>query len=201
MILTRLLLLFIISSCALFQSPKLSQDLQKDIQKVCLSSEGKGRIIVNSQKYVFSYESALRDEEQNWVMALNFPIYGEEYVEIDWKQEKMKHTVSFENKLLKDQRGLSPEKLELFLKSWGEFLHEIILLKQNKLEKSHYNWELGSKQLMASKNVGDSKVKISFKNLVEEKHFGRYDIATHYQDSKNLFKIEVIVRKCLEKLE
>ena len=134
-------------------------------------------------------------------MALNFPIYGEEYVEIDWKQEKMKHTVSFENKLLKDQRGLSPEKLELFLKSWGEFLHEIILLKQNKLEKSHYNWELGSKQLMASKNVGDSKVKISFKNLVEEKHFGRYDIATHYQDSKNLFKIEVIVRKCLEKLE
>lgn len=190
--------LLVLSSCAIFQKSVLSENLSRDIKKVCLSSEGKGRIVINNQKYLFSYESALREEDKNWIMALNFPIYGEEYVQIDWQNNILQHEASFESKMLKDQKGLSPEKLELFLKSWGQFLHEIILLKSNQEKSKNFNWDLGTKELKATSELQNNEVQIIFKNLVDDKYFGRYDITTQSQNAKSLFKIEVIVRKCLE---
>jgi hypothetical protein len=105
-----------------------------------LSAEGRGRLILDNKKYTFSYQSALKQEEQKWFMSFVFPIYGEEYVELDWgTKNDVQYQFSFEEKLLKEQKGLPPEELELFFETWAKFLHEIIQLKNNRMQKMNFS--------------------------------------------------------------
>tara|TARA_Y100000385_G_C12839843_1_gene528275 strand:+ start:66 stop:680 length:615 start_codon:yes stop_codon:yes gene_type:complete len=199
-----LLFLFTLSSCALFTTSNLSKNLKNNIQKICISSTGKGRLVVEKQKYVFSYESALKEVEHKWLMAFNFPLYGHEHVELDWSEpNKLKQYFSFEDRILKEQQGVSPESLELFFATWSEFLLEVIQLKNNKRDKLNFNWEAKSKELIAKKDLGQSgsKAIVSFKNLVSNNYFGRYDIVMQQGNGDIPFKIEVVVRKCLEKAD
>lgn len=195
-----LLFIFTTSSCSLFKTNTLSKNLQKNIQNICLSSTGKGRLVVEKQKYVFSYESALKEDEHKWLMAFNFPLYGQEHVELDWSEPgKLKQYFSFEDKILKQQQGVSPENLEIFFATWSEFLLEVIQLKNNNA-KSNFEWTTTNKELIAQKDLKlkGSKAVVSFKNLVNEKYFGRYDIVMQQENGEIPFKIEVVVRKCLE---
>lgn len=199
-----LLFLFTLSSCALFNTSNLSKNLKNDIQKICISSTGKGRLVVEKQKYVFSYESALKEIEHKWLMAFNFPLYGQEHVELDWSEpNKLKQYFSFEDKILKEQQGVSPESLELFFATWSEFLLEVIQLKNNDKEIPKFKWEAKRKELVAKKVLAQtgSMAIVSFKNLVNNNYFGRYDIVMQQSNGDIPFKIEVVVRKCLEKAD
>ena len=196
-----LLFILFFSSCSFIQTSQLSHNILKDVQKVCLSAEGRGRLILQDKKYTFSYESALRQEEKKWFMSFVFPIYGEEYVELEWtRDKKVQYQFSFEQKLLKEQKGLSPEELEIFFETWTKFLHEIIQLKNNRLEKMNFLWISSDKTLIARQLLKDyqANVQIEFKNLVSDSYFGRYDIIMQHSNSLEKFRIEVIVRKCLE---
>lgn len=200
-----LFFLFIFSSCSLFKTGHLDKEVSKDIKKVCLSAVGKGRLMVNGQKYVFSYESALRKNENSWVTAFNFPLYGEEFVQLEWRPDSKKffHQFSFENKILKQQKGVSPEELETFFQIWAKFIYDVIQMKDGVNKGLSFKWSIEKRSLIATKRLEnlDLDATISFKNILAAGYFGRYDIAMRRGDQEPTFKIESIVRKCLEKPE
>lgn len=191
------------SSCSLFQTSELSQDLSSDIQRVCLDNSGRGRLIINNHKYVFSFESMLSEDEHKWIMGLNFPIYGEELLEVHWDENrKVDYKASFENRVLKDKKGVDPELLNLFLENWSKFVFEIINLKQGKNKNAQYKWTTSKDSLEVQtiiKNIGLAK--ITFQNLVEDNYFGRFDVVLQNKNEDNTYKVEMIVRKCLKKTD
>lgn len=197
-----LIILFsFLTSCSLFHKNTLSTRLSEDIQNVCLNAEGKGRLVIDGQKYIFSFESAMNQVENKWQMGFSFPIYGEEFLEIDWDENnKMKYVFSFEDKILKEQRGVSPEKLELFIKTWADLLQEIIHLQSKIATQTNYKWITSDKELSAQTKLKEdqSLVTITFKNLVDNNYFGRYDIVMQHNNEMHPFSVEFIVRKCLE---
>lgn len=198
-----IILCFFFVSCSLFKtSNHLSSNLKENIHKVCLNSSGKGRLVVEGQKYIFSYESALKEMEQKWLMSFNFPLYGEEYIELEWSNDqKIKHYFSFEGRILKEQRGISPGELEVFFETWAQFLYEVIKMKEDKASELSFKWAVKKKELVAQKDLKKQQTQISihFKNLVDDQYFGRYDIIMRHKNGRMPFKIEAIVRKCLEK--
>ena len=197
------LIILITISCSIFQTKRISSDLNKEIQNVCLDSYGAGRIIVNKHKYVFRFDTALSMKDHKWMMGLNFPIYGEEVFEFDWDNDgTLKYTASFEKRILQDKSGVDPEKLETFLKKWSEFINEVIQLQYTKNYKAKYDWKLTSKHLEATSKVDASNtVKIVFQNKTSKGHFGRFDIVLQSNKPEDTFKLEMIVRECLEKSE
>jgi hypothetical protein len=198
-----ILLFFLFTSCSVFKTKRISKDLNQEIQNVCLDSYGAGRIIVNKHKYVFRFDTALSMEDHKWMMGLNFPIYGEEVFEFEWDNDgALKYKASFEQRILQDKSGVDPEKLEIFLKKWSEFINEVIQLQYTKNYSAKYKWKLTSKFLQATSKINKSNtVKIVFQNKTSAGHFGRFDIMLHDDKHEDNFKLEMIVRKCLEKTE
>jgi hypothetical protein len=202
-IILNIFIFIFLTSCAAFQTKRVSSNLNKEIQNVCLDSYGAGRIIVNKHKYVFRFDTALSMKDHKWMMGLNFPIYGEEVFEFDWDSDgKLNYTATFEKRILQDKKGVDPEKLEIFLKKWSEFINEVIQLQYTKDYQSSYAWKLSSKSLEATSKVDAmSSVKIIFQNKTNQGHFGRFDIILQSNKEEEKFKLEMIVRECLEKTE
>ena len=97
-----ILSLFFFSSCALFEQQKIGADPASESTRVCLSAEGRGRLIISNHIFVFNFNSALESETSEWYMALSFPLYGEEVFLVSWDEEKLlSFEASFENKILK----------------------------------------------------------------------------------------------------
>src|SRR5690554_7274299 len=97
-------LLFGVSSCALFQTQSLT-DVEAAKERVCLNSEGKGRFIFEGSRHVFSYVSHFVEEEANWQVAIDFPLYGRESIELEWNGAlgRADHRASYEQALLKNR--------------------------------------------------------------------------------------------------
>lgn len=198
-----LLSLFILNSCALFKNSDLSNNVISEIGKVCLDTNGRGRLIIQNNKYVFSFDSILNHEEDKWIMGLNFPLYGEELFEIEWEKEKLIHySASFEQRILREKKGINPELLSLFLKKWADFINEVIQVQKNKNYEKNFIWKIQSNELVAeTKLKGAGNAKITFLNLINSKYFGRFDIVLQNEKSKDSLKMEMIVRKCLKVTE
>lgn len=95
-----LILLFLLSSCALFKSqPSLKKDsLDTALASIKVTGEGRGRLGVGPQSYLFSYEAALK-ENTDWMLAVSVPLHGEEVMvlhEIKQKTVPEKGRESFE---------------------------------------------------------------------------------------------------------
>ena len=91
--LSRILLpLFLVSlsSCALFKSQNIqNQKFETLISYIQAEGEGKGRLGINQQKYLISFEAVLK-ENQDWLLAAAIPLHGEEVLLLkDLKQEKV----------------------------------------------------------------------------------------------------------------
>ena len=61
-----------IHSCSLFKSTNLKSNLKDDVKNICLSSHGKGRLIIDDHKYVFSFDSGTKILENKWLMSFSF---------------------------------------------------------------------------------------------------------------------------------
>lgn len=197
------LLLFLLSSCSLFKHKRISTDLNKEIQNVCLDSHGAGRILINNHKYVFKYDSALSLADHKWIMGLYFPVYGEEVFEFEWTDKgELDFKASFEQRIIQEKKGVDPVKLDLFLSKWSELIYDVIQLQYTKNYQSKYEWKLDSKFLSAHTKINDeTEVEIIFKNKTSDGHFGRFDIILQSKKHEENFSLEMIVRKCLEKTE
>ncbi|MCV6608904.1 MAG: hypothetical protein OIF32_11895, partial [Campylobacterales bacterium] len=145
-----LVLLFSLNSCSLFNSYKLTRDVAFESKKICLTSEGRGRLHVSGRKYVFSFESFLDQKESKWTLGLDFPLHNQETFEIDWSVAgKIRMKSSIEDKLLRESSEVNPKELALFVRGIGVLLKEVIFLKENKTKKSKfYQWTINDKELL-----------------------------------------------------
>jgi len=195
--------LIILTSCSLFNQKSLTQNLSKDIEKVCLDASGRGRLIINDHKYVFSFESLLSANEHKWIMGLNFPVYGEEVLEVSWDEnQKVDFTASFENRVLKEKKGVDPELLNIFLENWSKLVYEIISLKNGNKTNESFSWSTNPRELVVETKIIDiGLAKIKFQNLTTSNYFGRFDVVLQNKNKENAYKVEMIVRKCLKETD
>ncbi len=74
-----LIILFLITSCGLLQKkPSLKEkDYKELLNAIQLEGEGRGRLSIDQHQYLFSFESALQ-ENNDWILAASIPLHGEE---------------------------------------------------------------------------------------------------------------------------
>lgn len=83
-----LLFILLLSSCSLFKS----QNIQNEKVETLLTylqgeGEGKGRLGINQNQYLFGFDALMKDN-QDWILAANIPLHGEEILLLpDLKQE------------------------------------------------------------------------------------------------------------------
>lgn len=88
--LNKIILVFIVllvTSCStLNKAPKKAADLQlsKNLSRICLSGEGRGRMTGSKQKIYFNFEAINNSKKKEWALAFAIPLYGEEILRIDW---------------------------------------------------------------------------------------------------------------------
>lgn len=193
------LLLIILSSCSLFKNLSLNANVSSAIKRVCLNADGNGRLSVNGHKYLFSYETLYDQQELKWAMSLNFPLNGQKIIELKLDSNESEMTQKIEEMILKDKKGVDPIKLEKFMKLWAIFVKELIFLKEEKLnlKESNFKWKLNKKRLVASKHLS-----IAYFNNYNGEHFGKMDFVLGAKSKLDkILKIELIVRKCLDKTD
>ncbi len=78
-----ILLLILLTSCAFFKSrPSLkTMDPEKLLASVKLTGEGRGRLGIGGNSYVFGFD-ALVKEDAHWLLAIAIPLQGEEVLEL-----------------------------------------------------------------------------------------------------------------------
>jgi hypothetical protein len=137
--LNNLFFLLLITSCSLFQTKTSlkSKDPRELLDKVKLTGEGRGRLTLDQNKYLFSVDSVL-NEKQDWILAVSIPLHGEEVMILpDIKKSSVdnEEIESFEARIQKEFRRLRVSKnlsADQFIKelrsmikfilspSWGE---------------------------------------------------------------------------------
>lgn len=186
-------LFFITIGCSTTQ---LKSTNPKAVAKnICMNSEGRGRLSINSKKYLFTYFSALESEVSKWTLGLSFPFQAEEIFELDWSEDsQMKFKTSIDTKILKENSNINPAQLDEFMKSLGESLKDIIKLKSNKKSKLAYQWRVEKNSLYGESRK--DKTSVMFTNINSEGFFGLIDFS--YSGDQQNFKIEFILQDCFE---
>lgn len=190
-----LMLLIITVACSTAQ---LSSKNPKIVAKnICMNSEGRGRLSINGKKYVFTYFSALSNEDSKWTLGLSFPFQDEELFELDWSEnKKMKFKTSIDDKILRENSNIDPNELDQFIKSLGLSLQDIIKLKSKDNSRLTYSWKVQKNSL-----EGENKTKqtqVNFTNINTNGYFGLIEFDYQKQAEQN-FKIEFILNECFEK--
>jgi hypothetical protein len=93
-----LLFLLILTSCSLFKgSEKIREaDILKNIESVRVTGEGKGRLHIREQQYLFGLESVVK-ENNDWIMAVSIPLHGEEALIFPKLNEKNSDNLELES--------------------------------------------------------------------------------------------------------
>lgn len=193
------LLILIFSSCSLINSSFLGKDVTDLTQKVCLNADGSGRLGIDGHKYVFGHETLYDQEEARWAMSLNFPLHGQELIELKLDNPQSEMIQNLEEKILKEKKGVNPIKLHKFMNLWATFIKELIQIREKKLNprNSMFKWSVNKKHLMAK----SQELIAVFQNFTGN-HFGKmsFSLLSAEHIDKNL-KIELVVRKCLDKVD
>lgn len=110
----RLALLFLFTSCALFQGEKSLkyENKEKLLKAVKINGEGRGRLTLKENQYLFGFESGLQDNH-DWILAVQIPLHGEEMMVLSdlSKKEAADPTVdSFEARIDNDFKKLGLDK-------------------------------------------------------------------------------------------
>ncbi len=106
---------------------------------ICFTSEGKGRVESEFGKYVFNYDSELNFLKKKYFLATQFPLIGEEVIEIEYANENsfesFKKSKFFQN-LLKNAQKNNQEELannlaQIFVQGLSSYLN---LYDQSKIK-------------------------------------------------------------------
>jgi hypothetical protein len=185
-----LIILFAVSSCALFKSHNL-QD-KKTIQlfeSVSVLGEGKGRLGIDSHQYLFSYDAILKDKN-TWILAANIPIHGEEVLMFSDLQKDVVDAEGRDPLELRIERGIADylkqrRKSSELAKVFIQELRGIIRFLLNKElgisvtcqaeadgeycqdGRNRYFASSDSKKLSLKKTIGDFQIEYVAQNLTE----------------------------------
>ena len=152
------------------------------------AANGKGRITVPEGRYVVSYESLRNKKENNWILAINIPLKGEELLKFDYSKEKVKLSGSFTKRLMGIQRD---RKLKL---AFGHFLQKLrFLLTETNDRVGHWALE---------KNVLTFNLSNNYQIKVEGQrdngsHFERVNfLLSDIQNQKLVTSFELFTSNC-----
>lgn len=176
---------------------KLSGEIGQAVQKVCLSSEGNGRLTVLNKKYVYSYESVLEADLGRWILAMSFPLRIPETFELDWSEAgKVKFTSSIEERILKENKNINPKSLEDFTNKLGHLFDVIVRLQlKQSVDNSKFDWSVSDKDLVFVHS--DKKLSATFTNLTSNNSFGLVSVT--YSDLMSQdYKLDLVVSNCLK---
>lgn len=122
-----LTLLFFATSCALFKaSPSLENRQPEELLKaVRILGEGKGRLSLGDNQYVFGVDSVLKDTD--WILAVSIPLHGEEVMILKNLEKKVVQDVESESFEKRIRWEFKQRKLDKVV-SPGTFLTELRLL-------------------------------------------------------------------------
>lgn len=93
------------------------------LDAVKLTGEGRGRLSLGQNQYVFGVDSVL-NENRDWIMAVQIPLHGEEVMilpDLTKRRIKNEETESFEERIENEFRRLEIHKIM----SGEEFLQEM----------------------------------------------------------------------------
>jgi hypothetical protein len=202
-------LIFVLASCALFQERPSLKDMNKEelLDAVKLIGEGKGRLGLGQNQYVFSFDSILKDN-YDWILAVQIPLHGEEVMILpDLKQQKLQkwQMHSFEERIKKDfvrlklDEILSPQQFIQELRSLIRFhLSSSWGSKRNCRAQQSELWceqdgqrflvTTTEKELSIKKPLAQGKsLVLDAKNLTES-FFGQTDIRLYSNETNRLKK-------------
>lgn len=73
-----LIIFLVLTSCSLFRGHSIQDNkLEELLTYLPAEGEGKGRLGLHSNQYLFGFEALLK-ENRDWVLAANIPLHGEE---------------------------------------------------------------------------------------------------------------------------
>lgn len=136
MLIKQMALFLLLTSCALFQSaPSLkTENKLKLLDAVKLTGEGRGRLSLGANQYVFSFESLMK-ENSDWLLAVSIPLQGEEVMILPQLKEKTMADAGAESFEARIDREFDRLKLDKVLTS-EEFLKEFRSLVRFNLAKT-----------------------------------------------------------------
>jgi hypothetical protein len=201
-------LLFFVTSCSLFKSgPSLkSQNIEKLLEAVKVTGEGRGRLTLGQSSYLFSVDSVLR-EDFDWILAVAIPLHGEEVMILpDLRKSQIadQETESFEARIEKEFQRLDlNDKLtsEQFLKELRTLIRFSLAKKLSmtrdckaqqteficELDGEKFNIDVTDKELNINKSLGEQNtLQLVAKNLTDS-FFTQTDIRL-YSNAKDLQK-------------
>jgi hypothetical protein len=201
--------MFLLSSCALFQeqSSLKNMDKEKLLDSVKLIGEGRGRLGLGQNQYVFSFDSILKDN-YDWILAVQIPLHGEEVMILpDLKQVKLQEWQmhSFEERIKKDFERLKLDKIlppHQFLQelrslirfhlssSWGSKRHCSTQKSEFWCEQDGQKYLVTTteKELSIKKSLGQGKSLVLDARNLTESFFGQTDIRLYSNEANQLKK-------------
>ena len=197
-----LLILFVtVSSCSLFRSQNIQEKKIEDLVSYLQGTgEGKGRLGINRQQYLFGFDALLK-ENNDWILAANIPLHGEEVLMLrnlekvsvdedkaDGLEIRIQQGISDYLKSQKQSPHLSKDFLLELRTIMRLILHKKLGLelscsqKECRIGEAIYQVEATSKQLSLKRSLSeDFEIEFTAMNLTES-IFRRSNI---YLQSKN----------------
>ncbi len=197
-----LLILFVtVSSCSLFKSQNIQEKKIEDLVSYLQGTgEGKGRLGINRQQYLFGFDALLK-ENNDWILAANIPLHGEEVLMLrnlekvsvdedkaDGLEIRIQQGISDYLKSQKQSPHLSKDFLLELRTIMRLILHKKLGLelscsqKECRIGEAIYQVEATSKQLSLKRSLSkDFEIEFTAMNLTES-IFRRSNI---YLQSKN----------------
>ena len=197
-----LLILFVtVSSCSLFKSQNIQEKKIEDLVSYLQGTgEGKGRLGINRQQYLFGFDALLK-ENNDWILAANIPLHGEEVLMLrnlekvsvdedkaDGLEIRIQQGISDYLKSQKQSPHLSKDFLLELRTIMRLILHKKLGLelscsqKECRIGEAIYQVEATSKQLSLKRSLSkDFEIEFTAMNLTES-IFRRSNIYLH---SKN----------------
>jgi hypothetical protein len=196
-----LILLLSLTSCSLFKSQNIQSKKTEDLVSYLQGTgEGKGRLGIGQQKYLFSFDAILK-ENSDWILAANIPLHGEEVLRLqnlktvngeesdgDGLELRIEQGIS---SYLKSQKQ-SPELAKTFLQELRNIMRLVLHKKLDlqaicsesecRIGETIYQVEATSKQLSLKKSLSeDYEIELIAMNLTDS-IFQRSSVFLH---SKN----------------
>jgi hypothetical protein len=190
------LIVTLLSGCALFSK---KHETLKDIKKICLSAEGRGRLEHSKGRHLFEFESLLNRKTNKWSLGLDLPVIGQELLYFQYPSEhesKTEVTGTFANRLKLD---VTSKKKKRELKSFFFMIGELLsIIDSGSLREG---WSLGEKpgRLVFQKSLGDSQL-FSFEAFDASRYFERLSLKLmrkgKFGKFKPVMKMNLFLSQC-----
>tara|TARA_R110000868_G_scaffold86182_10_gene241748 strand:+ start:1603 stop:2109 length:507 start_codon:yes stop_codon:yes gene_type:complete len=162
----------------------LSTDTTEAFSGWCLESSGKGRIELGREHHVFDYYSTINKESENFVVALDLPIYGEEILNLSLKQQKI--SGSFTRRI---QQTRTTQK---FFNVWQKW---IVARNRGVLPTSGIELQ-GDKLILTDTLSANESVTLTLHALTNDSYFARQTLKYRHSATNTEMTLEMFTTEC-----